>query len=165
MNNMFSPGRGGNHVLGNSARVELTGIQMGPRQIRVTAEQSAIGLSRKILHLRMYPSILEIVGIIEVAARQSSNPRTLRGIQSRRARAPKSLSCGRPALGQTAASFEALLVPARHERRQIGALLAAPNGYAVDRATVRQKKTGRPVKFELTDQTRQAVHDFLKVSR
>src|SRR5712671_3797578 len=33
----------------------------------------------------------------------------------------------------------------------------APNGYAVDRATVRQRKTGRPVKFELTDQTRQAV--------
>ena len=31
----------------------------------------------------------------------------------------------------------------------------APNGYAIDRATVRQKKTGRPVKFELTDQTRQ----------
>ena len=38
----------------------------------------------------------------------------------------------------------------------------APNGYAVDRATLRQKKTGRPVKFELTDQTRQAVDDFLK---
>jgi integrase len=38
----------------------------------------------------------------------------------------------------------------------------APNGYAADRATVRQKKTGRPVKFELTDQTRQAVDDFLK---
>jgi integrase len=38
----------------------------------------------------------------------------------------------------------------------------APNCYAVDRATVRQKKTGRPVKFELTDQTRQAVDDFLK---
>jgi integrase len=38
----------------------------------------------------------------------------------------------------------------------------APNGYAVGRATVRQKKTGRPVKFELTDQTRQAVDDFLK---
>ena len=38
----------------------------------------------------------------------------------------------------------------------------APNGYAVDRATVRQKKTGRPVKFELTDQTRQAVDEFLK---
>src|SRR5262245_14353172 len=30
----------------------------------------------------------------------------------------------------------------------------APNGYAIDRAMVRQKKTGRPVKFELTDQTR-----------
>ena len=27
----------------------------------------------------------------------------------------------------------------------------APNGYAIDRAMVRQKKTGRPVKFELTD--------------
>ncbi len=27
----------------------------------------------------------------------------------------------------------------------------APNGYAIDRATGRQKKTGRPVKFELTD--------------
>ena len=39
----------------------------------------------------------------------------------------------------------------------------APNGYSLDRATVRQKKTGRPVKFELTDQTRQAVDDFLKV--
>ena len=26
----------------------------------------------------------------------------------------------------------------------------APNGYSIDRATVRQKKTGRPVKFELT---------------
>ena len=38
----------------------------------------------------------------------------------------------------------------------------APNGYAVDRASVRQKKTGRPVKFELTDQTRQAVDEFLK---
>lgn len=40
----------------------------------------------------------------------------------------------------------------------------APNGYAVDRATVRQKKTGRPVKFELTDQTRQAVDDYLKTA-
>jgi integrase len=38
----------------------------------------------------------------------------------------------------------------------------APNGYAADRATVRQKKTRRPVKFELTDQTRQAVDDFLQ---
>jgi integrase len=33
----------------------------------------------------------------------------------------------------------------------------APHGYTVDRATVRQSKTGRPVKFELTEQTRQAV--------
>jgi integrase len=41
----------------------------------------------------------------------------------------------------------------------------APNGYAIDRATVRQKKTGRPVKFELTEQTRQAVDDYLRVAR
>jgi integrase len=40
----------------------------------------------------------------------------------------------------------------------------APNGYTMDRATVRQKKTGRPVKFELTDQTRQAVDGYLKAA-
>jgi integrase len=38
----------------------------------------------------------------------------------------------------------------------------APNGYAVARATVRQKKTGRPVRFELTEQTRQAVDGYPK---
>src|ERR1017187_9146953 len=36
----------------------------------------------------------------------------------------------------------------------------APNGYTIDRATLRQRKTGRPVKFELTDQTREAVDDY-----
>ncbi len=40
----------------------------------------------------------------------------------------------------------------------------APNGYAVARATVRQKKTGRPVRFELMEQTRQAVDDYLKAA-
>jgi integrase len=40
----------------------------------------------------------------------------------------------------------------------------APGGYAVDRATVRQKKTGRPVKFELTESTRQAVDDYLRTA-
>jgi hypothetical protein len=30
----------------------------------------------------------------------------------------------------------------------------APNGYAVDRANIRQRKTGRPVRFELTEVTR-----------
>jgi integrase len=40
----------------------------------------------------------------------------------------------------------------------------APNGYAIDRATVRQKKTGRPVKFELTDQTREAVDVYLRTA-
>ena len=40
----------------------------------------------------------------------------------------------------------------------------APNGNAVDRATVRQKKTGRPVRFELTEQTRQAVDDYIRAA-
>ena len=38
----------------------------------------------------------------------------------------------------------------------------ASSGYAVDRATVRQKKTGHVVTFELTEQTRQAVDDYIK---
>jgi hypothetical protein len=33
----------------------------------------------------------------------------------------------------------------------------APNGHTIARVTVRQKKTGRPVRFELTEHTRQAV--------
>ncbi len=40
----------------------------------------------------------------------------------------------------------------------------APSGYAVDRTTVRQTKTGRPVRFELTEQTRQAVDDYIKAA-
>ena len=40
----------------------------------------------------------------------------------------------------------------------------APSGYAVDRATVRQKKTDRPVRFEFTEQTRQAVDDYIKAT-
>ncbi len=40
----------------------------------------------------------------------------------------------------------------------------APSGYAMDRATIRQKKTGRSVRFELTDQTRQAIDQHLKFS-
>ncbi len=41
----------------------------------------------------------------------------------------------------------------------------APNGYMLDRATVRQKKTGHPVRFELTEQTRQAIDDYLRKTR
>lgn len=37
----------------------------------------------------------------------------------------------------------------------------APRGYAVDRATVRQK-TGHSIKFELTEHTRQAIDDYLR---
>jgi integrase len=41
----------------------------------------------------------------------------------------------------------------------------APGGYSLNRATVRQKKTGRPVRFELTEQTRQAIDEYLRISR
>jgi integrase len=37
-------------------------------------------------------------------------------------------------------------------------------GYTADRATVRQKKTGRPVRFELSEQTRQSIDDHLKAA-
>ena len=50
-------------------------------------------------------------------------------------------------------------VTCRHPRDDV-----APNGYAVDRATVRQRKTGRPVRFELTDQTRQSVDEYLRLT-
>jgi integrase len=40
----------------------------------------------------------------------------------------------------------------------------APNGYSVDRAAIRQKKTGQPVRFELTEQTRQTVDDYLRAT-
>jgi integrase len=40
----------------------------------------------------------------------------------------------------------------------------APNGYAADRSTVRQRKTGQPVRFELTEQTRQAVDEYFRAS-
>ena len=41
----------------------------------------------------------------------------------------------------------------------------APHGYTIDRATIRQRKTGRPVKFELAEQTRQAIDTLLAASR
>ena len=40
----------------------------------------------------------------------------------------------------------------------------APSGYSMDRATIRQKKTGRPVRFEVTDQARMAIDDYLKMT-
>ena len=39
----------------------------------------------------------------------------------------------------------------------------APHGYAADRATVRQRKTGRPVRFELPEQTAQPVERTSKL--
>tara|TARA_B100001964_G_C13960029_1_gene477242 strand:- start:27 stop:656 length:630 start_codon:yes stop_codon:yes gene_type:complete len=42
----------------------------------------------------------------------------------------------------------------------------APHGYTIDRATVRQQKTGRPVKFEISEHTREAIDAYLdKTSR
>jgi integrase len=40
----------------------------------------------------------------------------------------------------------------------------APSGRAVDRATVRQKKTGRPVRFEMTEQMRQSVDEYIRAA-
>ena len=40
----------------------------------------------------------------------------------------------------------------------------APGRYAVDRATVRQRKTGRPVRFEITEQARLAIDDYLRAT-
>ena len=37
----------------------------------------------------------------------------------------------------------------------------APHRFALERATVRQRKTGHPVKFELTEQTREAIDAYL----
>src|SRR5260221_1612902 len=40
----------------------------------------------------------------------------------------------------------------------------APRGLAIDRSTVRQKKTGHAVRFELSEQTREAVDDYIKTA-
>jgi integrase len=40
----------------------------------------------------------------------------------------------------------------------------AASGYTADRATIRQKKTAQPVRFELSEQTRQAIDDYLKAT-
>ncbi len=41
----------------------------------------------------------------------------------------------------------------------------APHGHAVDRATVRQKKTGQPVRFDMTEQTREAIDNYIDAAR
>ncbi|MGA7325092.1 MAG: hypothetical protein WBX25_11545 [Rhodomicrobium sp.] len=40
----------------------------------------------------------------------------------------------------------------------------APHGYATGGATVRQKKTGRPVRFEITEQARQSIDEYLRLT-
>lgn len=38
----------------------------------------------------------------------------------------------------------------------------APSGHTVDRVTIRQRKTGRPMKFEITEQTRDAIDTYVR---
>jgi integrase len=40
----------------------------------------------------------------------------------------------------------------------------SPHGRALDRVTVRQKKTGHPVRFEMTEQTRQSIDEYIQVA-
>jgi hypothetical protein len=40
----------------------------------------------------------------------------------------------------------------------------APQGWAIDRANVRQRKAGRPVRSELTEQTRESLDAYLRSS-
>jgi integrase len=42
--------------------------------------------------------------------------------------------------------------------------MRATSGYSMDRATIRQKTTGRPVRFELTDQARMAIDEYLRLT-
>ena len=41
----------------------------------------------------------------------------------------------------------------------------APYGQALYRVTVRQKKTGQPVRFELTEQTRQSIDEYITAKK
>ncbi len=41
----------------------------------------------------------------------------------------------------------------------------APHGTTLDRATVRQRKTGQPVRFELTEQSREALDAYMKATK
>ena len=40
----------------------------------------------------------------------------------------------------------------------------APHGHAIDRASVRQRKTGQPVRFEMTEQTREAIDCYIEAA-
>jgi hypothetical protein len=50
-----------------------------------------------------------------------------------------------------------------HPTRQKGHVLedVVPHGFALEPASVRQRKTGHPVKFELTEQTREAIDAYM----
>ena len=46
-----------------------------------------------------------------------------------------------------------------------GSMMLPRNGHAIERTSVRQRKIGRPVRFELTEQTRQTIDEYLADSR
>jgi integrase len=46
----------------------------------------------------------------------------------------------------------------------VSATLAPTTKPHGDRATVRQKKTGQPVRFELTEQIRQTIDDYVRAA-
>ena len=74
-----------------------------------------------------------------------------------RVRCPaRSLHCGRATFGRCKLRGRDLMA------LRVGDV--APNGYAIDQATVRQRKTGRPVRSELTELTRQALDDYLRIT-
>ena len=41
----------------------------------------------------------------------------------------------------------------------------APRGHAIDRANARQRKTGQPVRFEMSEQTREAIDNYLRAAK
>jgi cold shock CspA family protein len=52
------------------------------------------------------------------------------------------------------------VTPHREDHRDVEKDVA-PHGRAVDRANLRQRKTGQRVKFEMTEQTREAADSYI----
>ena len=66
-------------------------------------------------------------------------------------------SAHRSITASTAALFDRLRVVGQFDD-------GAPHGHAIDRVTVRQRKTGQPVRFEMTEQTREAVDNYISAA-
>jgi hypothetical protein len=55
-------------------------------------------------------------------------------------------------------------IPAASNRLAIRVDDVAPSDYTMNRATIRQKKSGRPVRFAPTDQARMAIDDYPRLT-